>query len=168
VAKDSRVRYSPAAVIKVEDMAALEGAVDKAKAVRMLTPDGKVPANAPFFVTVTLPAYRPMNLVPRKKDSEPIESTLLIGALVFDTPLATKPVAVTKMAVGVPVNHPQRSHKLRRVCKHQTFEFAPPAGGFTAAAKKAVLRLYTLHAFYEKSKFGDRRQLIWSFEFDVA
>jgi len=166
-----RVLYSTGSIIQMKNAAAVAALKTGIDPIKVLTMSGNIPKAAPFFITIDLPEVEPVNLFPLGKGNAPFKSSLLVGATVYDVTKLADLKSGTKSAVGFPVNHPQRKHKLNRIVKHQTFEFPKSLNDLTftySGMDKVLLVVQSVQKFFsDLNDPKDRKSILKDVPFKV-
>ena len=154
-----RFRYAPGAAIQSHQK--LKALADDIKGFKVLAPEGKVPKNAEFLISVMVPAYKALNLVPLTPNKK-VEATLLTVVTVIELTEGQVKAGDFKRGVkavhGAPIRPPQRKKKFKEQFLHQTYRCPAPAGGFTGT--KVTVAVRTVHHFFEEDTAADPSKVV--------
>lgn len=145
--------YHPQARLRVADVGHLEKAAGHSWDLTIDgDPNGKVPVNADYRVSVMLPEIRPTNLVPT---GTVFPSGLLVHAMVFKASDLGHAAFHLRAGVGKPGpgSHPQRKSKHQSKKKARVQEFRFLAGNFQSGAT-VVFLFQSLHRFFDDRNAG--------------
>ena len=169
-----RFRYAPGAAIQSDKK--LKLLIGDIKNLRVLAPENMIPKNEEFLITVDVPTYKALNLIPLGPNKK-VEATLLTVVTVINLPedkvKEAKFIAGIKAIHGIPVRTPQRKRKFKEKFQHQTFQFR--AGDFSEPRVTVAVR--SVHHFFEEDDgefdpmkvvtFLGRRSVVKLFEVDT-